>query len=220
LRYSNGRVYRFPQKQKETPMRRLYLTVTCAIALAAADPTLSGRASAQTFSSSYTSTAEKDCRVKKTEPDGSIRLCPGKAGLIVVVSEDDLRQTVSLGRNQQAAENEPAASSSFGPFNFTTDTVEWRAADAKPFAIIQRWHISDNADMDKNGRPIGKGLLVVTRLPPGPVCHVAYIDVRANPDPNALARKAADETARDFRCGKDEIRIAGERGRATELAKR
>jgi hypothetical protein len=193
------------------------LIVTFALVLA---PALSGRANAQTFSSSYTSTAEKDCRVKKMEYDVSTRLCPGKAGLAVLVSEDDLRQTVSVGRNQKAAEDEPAAHSGFGPFNFTTDTVEWRAIDGKPFAIIQRWHISDNNDMDKNGRPIGKGLLVVTRLPPGPVCHVAHIDVRANPNPNELARKTADEIARDFKCGKDEVRIAGERGRAAELAKR
>ena len=48
--------------------------------------------------------------------------------------------------------------------------------------------------------------MVVTRLPPGAVCHVAYVDVRANPNPNELARKAADEIARDFKCGKDEVK--------------
>jgi hypothetical protein len=200
-------------------MQRLRLHVICAIAVAAAGPALFGRADAQTFGSSYTSTAEKNCRVKKTEPDGSVSVCPGKAGLIVVVSEDDLRQTVTVGRNQKAAENEPAASSGFGPFNFTTDTVEWRAIDGKPFAIIQRWHVSDNNETDKNGRPIGRALLVVTRLPPGPVCHVAHVDVHANPNANELARKMADEFARDFKCGKDEVKIAGEPGRATELAK-
>jgi hypothetical protein len=60
-------------------------------------------------------------------------------------------------------------------------------------------------------------MLVVTRLPPGAVCHVAYIDVKANPNANELARKAADELARDFHCGKDEVKVIGERGRATEL---
>ena len=59
---------------------------------------------------------------------------------------------------------------------------------------------------------------VVTRLPPGAVCHVAYVDVKANPNANELARKAADENARDFKCGKDKTRIIGERGRAAELA--
>jgi hypothetical protein len=180
-------------------------------------------ANAQTFGSSYTSTAPKDCRVKSAGNgvDGStIRVCPGKAGLMVVISEDDLRESVSVGRTRAAADKEPAAEASFGPFNSTTKTVEWRATDGKPFAIIQRWHIADNTDEGKDGRPIAKPLLVVTRLPPGPVCHVAYIDVKANPDANELARKAADETARSFLCGKDAVKVIGVTGRAVELATR
>jgi len=180
-------------------------------------------ANAQTFGSSYTSTAPKDCRMigKPNELDGSTtRFCPGKAGLGVLISEDDLRETVSIGRHRIAAAREPAAQVWFGPFNSTTTTVEWRAVDGKPFAIIQRWHIADNADRDKNDRPIAKPLLAVTRLPPGEVCHVAYIDAQANPNPNELARKAADELARNFRCGKDEVKVIGETGRAVEMTKR
>jgi len=63
-------------------------------------------------------------------------------------------------------------------------------------------------------------MLAVTRLPPGKVCHVAYIDVKANPNANELARKAADETARPFQCGKDEVKVIGESGRAVELGAR
>jgi hypothetical protein len=136
-------------------------------------------ANAQTFSSSYTSTAPKDCRVTSANTgvdDSTIRVCPGKSGLIVLVSEDDLRETVSAGRNRAQAAKEPAAQSWFAPFNSTAHTVEWRAADGKPFAIIQRWHITDNADPGKNDRPTTKPMLAVTRLPPGPACHVAYID--------------------------------------------
>jgi hypothetical protein len=184
---------------------------------------LTAPASAQTFGSSYTSTAPKDCRVSSagTEVDDStIRTCPGKAGLVVLISEDDLRETVSVGRNRVAAAKEPAAHVWFGPFNSTEHIVEWRAVNGKPFAIIQRWHIADNADEDKNGRPIAKPMLAVTRLPPGPVCHVAYIDAQANPNPNELARKAADELARDFKCGKDEVKVIGEAGKAVGLAKR
>src|SRR4029077_9393160 len=96
-----------------------------------------------------------------------------------------------------------------GPFNSTEHTVEWRMADGKPFAIIQRWHIADNGDPDKQGRPNTKALLVVTRLPPGAVCHVAYVDAIANPNANELARKAADEVARGFKCDKDEVKIVG-----------
>jgi hypothetical protein len=60
----------------------------------------------------------------------------------------------------------------------------------------------------------------VTRLPPGAVCHVAYVDVQANPNANELARKAADEIARNFKCGKDEVKIVGNSGRAVTLASR
>ena len=139
---------------------------------------------------------------------------------MVLIAEDDLRETVSVGRHRAAAAKEFAAQVWFGPFNSTSHTVEWRAADGKPFAIIQRWHLDDNGDQDSNGRPVAKPILVVTRLPPGTVCHVAYIDVQPNPNANELARKAADEFARGFNCGKDEVKVIGEGGRAAELAKR
>ena len=180
-------------------------------------------ASAQTFSSSYTSSAPKDCRTigKPSDLDGgTTRVCPGKSGLVVLISEADLRETVSVGRNQTVAAREPASQVWFGPFNSTAHTVEWRAVDGKPFAIIQRWLIADNADEDKNGRPTAKPMLAVTRLPPGPVCHVAYIDGQANRNANELARQAADEFARDFKCGKDEVKVVGEKGAAVSLAKR
>jgi hypothetical protein len=202
------------------------MPVAVGIAVAAlfgGSPGLISAANAQTFGSSYTSTAPKDCRVISANTgvdDSTIRVCPGKAGLVVLISEDDLRETVSIGRNRAAARREPAAQAWFGPFNSTTNTVEWRAIDGKPFAIIQRWHIADNSDQDKEGRPIAKPMLAVTRLPPGAVCHVAYVDVQANPDANELARKAADDFARDFKCGKDEVKVIGETGKAVSLAKR
>jgi hypothetical protein len=52
------------------------------------------------------------------------------------------------------------------------------------------------------------------------VCHVAYVDAKANPDANELARKAADELARDFQCGKNQVKIVGQSGRAVELLRR
>jgi len=180
-------------------------------------------ANAQTFGSGYTSTAPKDCRVSDAGngvDDSATRVCPGKAGLVVLVSEDDLRETVSVGRNRAMAAKEPAAEAWFGPFNSTNTTIEWRNLDGKPFAIIQRWHIADIADEDKDGRPIAKPILAVTRLPPGSVCHVAYVDVKANPNANELARKAADEFARDFKCGTDAVKVIGASGRTVELTVR
>jgi hypothetical protein len=196
------------------------LIVPTAAALFAAAFGLISPASAQTFSSSYTSSAEKDCRtIGKPKDVSTKQVCPGKSGLVVLISEDDLRQTVSVGPDHVAAAKEPAAETWFAPFNSTGQTVEWRAVDGKPFAIIQRWLIADNNDTDKAGSPISKPMLAVTRLPPGSVCHVAYIDGQANRNANELARQAADEFARDFKCGKDEVKVIGEKGAAVGLAK-
>ena len=204
---------------KHVPHRQL--GVLAAAALFAAAFGLISPANAQPFSSSYTSAAPKDCRtVGKPENGSTTQVCPGKSGLVVVVSEDDLRQTVSVGPNRAAASKEPAAETWFAPFNSTAPTVEWRAVDGKPFAIIQRWLIADNNDLDKAGTPTSKQMLAVTRLPPGPVCHVAYIDGQANRNANELARQAADEFARDFKCGTDEVKVVGEKGAAVGLAKR
>jgi len=204
---------------KRVPHRLLIVPAAAALFAAAFGPI--SPANAQTFSSSYTSTAPKDCRtVGKPENGSTTQVCPGKSGLVVVISEDDLRQTVSVGPNRLAASKEPAAETWFAPFNSTGNTVEWRAVDGTPFAIIQRWLIADNNDTDKAGSPISKPMLAVTRLPPGPVCHVAYIDGQANRNANELARQAADEFARDFKCGKDEVRVVGEKGAAVSLAKR
>ena len=204
---------------KHVPHRQL--GVLAAAVLFAAALGLISPANAQTFSSSYTSAAPKDCRtVGKPENGSTTQVCPGKSGLVVVISEDDLRQTVSVGPNRAAAAKEPAAEAWFAPFNSTGNTVEWRAVDGTPFAIIQRWLIADNDALDKTGSPTSKPMLAVTRLPPGPVCHVAYIDGQANRNANELARQAADEFARDFRCGKDEAKVIGEKGAAVSLAKR
>lgn len=208
------------------PMRHIPSTaavVAGTLTLFAASAAFVLQSNAETIGSAYTSTAPKDCRAigaSNGVDDSSTRVCPGKNGLIVLINEGDLRETVSVGRNRLAASREPAAQNWFGPFNSTTNTVEWRAADGVPYAIIQRWHIADNADEDRNGRPVSKPMLAVTRLPPGPVCHVAYVDVQANPNANELARQAADEFARNFKCGKDQVKIAGNSGRGVELAKR
>jgi hypothetical protein len=185
---------------------------------------------AQTASnvSSYTSTEPKQCRQVGTvheDDGGGTRACSGPAGLVVVVSEGDLRETVTVGRTRKAAEAEPAAKAWFGPFSSTTQTIEWRreAKDKPPFAMIQRWHLADIEDEDRNGRPKTKQLFVVTRLAPagakpGGVCHIAYVDVKANPDAIDLAREAADTLARDLKCDTGKVKVVGISGRAVELA--
>jgi hypothetical protein len=167
----------------------------------------------------YTTTRAKNCREIRNDQISSDEACKGLGDLIVLRQIDDDRETISVGRSAKIAAAEPAATQGFVQFNSTDNTVEWRrGVDGKPFAIIQRWHITDYEDLGANDRPRSVAMLVVTRLAPGPVCHVAYIDVAANADANALARHAADDWARSFDCKKDSIHVGGQRGRATELA--
>lgn len=175
--------------------------------------------------SSYSSSAAAACRkIDRFKLDGAdyyfLSRCKGAGGYFLFITEDDLRQTVTVGRGAAQAMREPAASQGFGPFNLAHDTVEWRSLPSgKPFAIIQRWTIADNENPDpKTHRPASLPFLIVTRLPPGPVCHVAYVDAGANSKANELARRAADELARAFDCGRDRVRVIGEEGRAAELA--
>ena len=191
--------------------------------LALAFLTASTAGAAEKFESHYTSVAADACRTideaKPGEGEWHIWSCKGHGGLVVVRAEADLREIISVGQSVEAAREEPAAKTWFGPFNVAGDTIEWRrVSGAKaPFAIIQRWTVSDSENVDSDGAPKPFELLIVTRLPPGPVCHVALVDARENADHNALARTAADELARGFRCGTDQVRVVGKRGRAIEL---
>ena len=158
----------------------------------------------------YTKFDAKQCqhmRGRGAEDYGSWR-CPGHDGIEVWLSAGDQRMQVSFGR---AAGGEPAARQTFPAFNNIYEgTVEWRLqarpnGRRHPFATILRWNVKrENDERTSTGR-----VLVVTRLAPGGVCHVGYVDARANPDANKLAQQLADEHARAFQCGKDKPIVAG-----------
>jgi hypothetical protein len=177
-------------------------------------------ANAKAADSSYSSIAPKACRsVAALKIDGTeyaaSRVCPGRGGYKVYVDEEDLRETLSVGKTLRQAVREPAAADRFGAFNSYEDTVEWRLrAGGTPYALIAGWAFADNDHPDAAGRPKSARLLVVMRLPPGPVCKIAYVDRAANNDANALARKAADAIAPNFKCGSDTPIMIGTAGAA------
>jgi hypothetical protein len=154
----------------------------------------------------------KQCRhTKGREPEdyGSWR-CAGHAGIAVLVTAGDQRSFVSYGPN---AAKEPAARQTLTAFNSEGKTIEWRIARdrsgrARPFATILRW----NTTISGEGNPVLGQVLVVTRLGPGGVCHVGYVDGRANPNANVLAQEIADKHARAFKCGRDKPIVLGTRG--------
>ena len=175
------------------------------VTIALAAGTAARNAQTAEIISTYTSTAKKDCRIvpqAKGEPDDgfSARL-PRDGGS----DRHQRRGRPARGRvgrpdpRRPRGRNPPRKTGSARSTRPRT-TIEWRhPKGGAPFAIIQRWHLADNDDTGPDNRPRTKQMLVVTRLPPGPVCHVAYVDVKANPNANELARQAADK-ARDFKC--------------------
>jgi hypothetical protein len=141
------------------------------------------------------------------EDYGSWR-CPGYDGIQVRVSAGDQRTYISFGPN---AAREIAARETLASFNSEGRIIEWRIArDARgmlrPFATIVRWNTTVTGNDDK---PVRGQVLVVTRLGPGGVCHVGYVDGRANPNANDLAIRLADDRARNFRCGRDRPQVVG-----------
>ena len=182
---------------------------------------LAGMTPAQSFESSFSSIAAKQCRkvnrlmVGGTEYAASF-VCPGRGGYKVFVDEEDLRQTLTVGRTMKQASKEPAARDIFGAFNSYDDKIEWRSGkDGRPFALIAGWSFADDDSEDASGRPKSARLLVVMRLPPGPVCKIAYVDRVGNGNAEELARNTADTIARNFRCGTDQVQVIGSGGPAT-----
>jgi hypothetical protein len=185
--------------------------------------TASAPATAQSIESAYTTFDSKKCKhTEGTEPeDYGDWLCPGFGAIPVRLAAGDQRMYVSFGKPKKNDADDLAASQTFPAFNDVySGTVEWRlekSADGKlrPFATILRWNVIAAGDQPARGKsgivPTGR-VLVVTRLGAGGVCHVGYVDARANPDANDLARKLADEHARGFKCGRDKRFVVGQTG--------
>jgi hypothetical protein len=169
--------------------------------------TASAAARAQTgapVESAYTEYDARACRHTAGEAveDYGTWLCPGYRGVSVWLHAGDQRMYVSFGPD---AADEPAAGETIAHFNDAyKGKIEWRlerlpGGKTRPFATILRW----NYMMDVDDRQARGRMLVVTRLGPGGVCHVGYVDARTNPDANELARELADADSRSFRCGVD-----------------
>jgi hypothetical protein len=136
--------------------------------------------------------------------------CPGYGGFPVLLAAGDQRRYVSFGKVD--ADDNFALAQTFPAFNDVyKGTVEWRTVDGRPFATILRWNVMTGKDSEKDKGPISPSgsVLVVTRLSPGGTCQIGYVDAHANADADELARKLADEHARDFRCGKDKPIVLG-----------
>jgi hypothetical protein len=167
---------------------------------------------AQTIESAFTDFDVEKCRhiPGEVEEDYGEWHCKGYGGMPGWMGAADQRVMISFGRR---AKEEPAAHQTLASFNGEGKKIEWRIGRSgnqkRPFATIMRW--STTKPDDKGGQVRGE-VLVVTRLPPGAVCHVGYVDGRANQNANELAREIADKHARQFRCRKDAAVVLGTTG--------
>src|SRR5262249_1240790 len=115
-------------------------------------------ATAAAFDSTYTSIAANRCkktvdlRIGKIEYAVS-RICAGAAGYKVYVDEEDLRETLTIGKSRKQALKEPAAHDHYHGFNGYEDTIEWRSAKGAPFAVIVGWSFADQEHLDLKGGP-------------------------------------------------------------------
>lgn len=167
------------------------------------------------MSSAYTELdTGRDCAViDASNPDEGgdfVRLaCPGWRGYPVLLSAGDLRESVFYGFPPQG----DLPWESFGAFNATGKTIEWRietdGEKAFPIAVIHRWFVSDAQDEAKKTE-----VLVVEKVGQpgaGEGCAVGLVVATGNPKANETARRIADESVRDFACGADErVLVSGD----------
>jgi hypothetical protein len=189
---------------------RAFAAVTFAVAMALP-------ARAETIASVTTPFNVDKCAHKQgreAEDAGEWR-CSGYDGIAIRMTAGDVRVYVSFGPR---AAREPAAQQTLAAPNGEGESIEWRLAGApgrkgRAFATIMRWTTAIPVDDPKveNGTYRGE-VLVVTRLGPGAVCHVGYVDARQNPNAMELARTIADRHARSFRCGQDKPVVLGAKG--------
>src|SRR6187431_1577153 len=146
------------------------------LALAAGNAAAQPAGSPDAIERAYTPLDLAKCnhkRGREVEDYGSWR-CAGYDGNFVFVSAGDQRTYISYGPKpaKTVASGETLAS-----FNSEGKTIEWRIERRNgkpvPFATILRWNTTVTQD---SGDRVRGQVLVVTRLDPGGVCHIGYVD--------------------------------------------
>ena len=153
----------------------------------------------------YTALNDAKCQTvdKGTQGEEWILIgCPGyknSPDYQVMLSEDDLRDSVSYGKNPRG---NCSLRTTFSHFNSAGKTVEWRLHKGKPIATILRFAVSYGED----NPPKTADWLVVTKLEDGNSCAMAFVE-GAMPKANEKSRLAADTLSPSFSCKTGAITI-------------
>jgi hypothetical protein len=161
---------------------------------------------------------DNGCVPLMQDEQGGSFSCAGHGGYGILFSEGDLRQSLFFGYVGDWYAG--AAWESFGAFNRTNDTVEWRLRDGVPYATILRWFIENvNPDTGIPDEAHRGQVLVVSKVGQpgiGDACVVGYVDARENGNANELARSVADNFAENFICRVNTPEFHGDRGELTD----
>jgi len=142
------------------------------------------------YESSYTSIAPKDCRTLDSDNLGSIEECESFADMKVTVIEGDIKEGISLTRDNQRYELNFSSALSYAFLSLGLE-LEWRYKRNEfdnPLALIVRLEVNeDPEDLDKT-----TGYLVVSKITEKDICIVGKIEAQKNQD--EIARDMAEKS--------------------------
>jgi hypothetical protein len=177
-------------------------------------------AQAQTPVSCYTELVGGRCKfvaIGQQTNEDQVKRCPGHGGAEVETLASHTRFHIGYRFSRTQAVKNVVVAWSAGK------TIEWRGLKTnkgfQPYATIVRLLMRD----PESEKPDADGqVLAIMRFDAreAEACAMAYIDARANKDPNALARATADRLGPEFDCRSDKPTVIGEKSRWTaELMK-
>ena len=173
--------------QSSTRLKRLLQG--CAVWLSLSVPPVFGQ---DAIISSYI--PDEDCEVV-TQTDALLEYrCPGVFDVDVWFSIGDARWTVSFHKDRPSG---LVLNQGFNRAHHPDLEVEWRFDGNQPMAALQLWRF-----YDEDGE-LDEGAWVITRIAGDEVCHMGFVDVVANEEALAMARRFADANAKSDSCADD-----------------
>lgn len=177
------------------------------------------------FVSRYTKAglSSPDCKQAKGGAEGMS--CKGLAGWILNIGYPAFGVTINFtdDKGQRSATSPTQGRQvSFNDLAGRSSTIEWRGAIRngvfEPHAAILRVLVLDAAQrqamIETGSQPASASttqILTVTRLGREGSCLIAYVDAQANPQPNELARSAADRMGPSAKCPVAKVEVWGTR---------
>ncbi|MCX4029401.1 hypothetical protein H0A36_03075 [Endozoicomonas sp. SM1973] len=148
---------------------------------------------ASQFSSRYTSIDEQHCKTLESDDHSSVQSCPGFTNIMVNVTDFDLRQSITLIRNNQEF---PLHFSETVSSNFSElgSKIEWRFPNDKPdqvMSMIVRLNVAENPEQPEKNT----SYLVVSKISAKQACVVGKIPPQRDGSQNRKARLLADKAA-------------------------